>query len=109
MGEEGDRMSPAIQKGSGVVSGRIAIALLALLAAPAVVDAANPRAEAVLAQLPFSDAERKKILAGELVTTASKEKTSDRELAISMAFLINKPPSNLSEMFQKAASYDMEK
>jgi hypothetical protein len=67
------------------------------------------RAEAVLAQLPFTGGERQKILAGELVTTASKEQTSDRELAITMAFLIKDPPSDLVAMFEKAHLYDIEK
>src|SRR5262247_1939553 len=80
------------------------VAAVAVIARPAAVRA-NPRAEAVLAKLPFSDAERKRILAGELVTTASKEQTSDRELAITMAFLIAKPLSNLSAMFEKAVGY----
>ena len=70
---------------------------------------ANPRAEAVLAKLPFSDGERKKILAGGLVTTASREQTSDRELAITMAFLIRKPPPDLATMFEKASAYDGDK
>jgi len=84
------------------------LAAVAVIARPAAVRA-NPRAEAVLAKLPFSDAERKKILAGELVTTASKEQTSDRELAVTMAFLIAKPPPDLAGMFQKAVGYDTDK
>lgn len=86
----------------------VAATLLAVVAGP-VTARANPRAEALLAQLPFSAGERKKILAGELVTTASREKTSDRELAITMAFLIDKPPSDLTVMFQKASAYETDK
>jgi len=85
-----------------------ALAVSALVAVPATVHA-NPRAEALLAQMPFSEGERKKILAGELVTTASREKTSDRELAITMAFLINKPPPDLAAMFEKASGYETDK
>src|SRR5262249_18922876 len=86
----------------------IGIAAVVVIARPAAVHA-NPRAEAVLAKLPFSDAERKKILAGELVTMASREQTSDRELVITMAFLITKPPPDLADMFQKAVGYDSDK
>src|SRR5262245_27671190 len=69
----------------------------------------NPRAETVLAQFPFSESERKRILAGDLVTTASREKTSDRELAITMAFLIKDPPADLATMFQQASGYENDK
>jgi hypothetical protein len=63
----------------------------------------------VLAALPFSAGERKQILAGELVSTSSREKTSDRELAITMAFLVRKPPSDLVAMFEKATGYTSDK
>ena len=82
-----------------------AAVLFAVLAVPTAVHA-NPRADAVLAQLPFSEGERKRILAGELVTTASKETTSDRELAITMAFLVDNPPSDLAAMFEKGSTYE---
>lgn len=67
---------------------------------------ANPRADSVLEALPFSASERRQIMAGELVTTASREQTSDRELAITMAFLIRNPPSNLVDQFTRATGYD---
>ena len=69
----------------------------------------NPRAKALLAQLPFSDGERQQILAGKLVTAASREQTSDRELAITMAFLIKDSPSDLVAMFEKAYLYDIDR
>ena len=93
---------------SFAVPATVAATLLAVVAGP-MVARANPRAEALLAQLPFSEGERKRILAGELVTTASREKTSDRELAITMAFLISKPPPDLAAMFQKASAYQTDK
>jgi len=86
----------------------IAFAALALLPVSALAQQ-NPRAEALLAQLPFSDSERQQIMAGKLVTTASREQTSDRELAITMAFLIKEPPSDLIAMFEKAHQYDIDK
>ncbi len=88
----------------------IAAALMAvfMVAVPAPVHA-NPRAATLLAQFPFSDGERKRIMAGELVTTASREKTSDRELAITMAFLISKSPADLVERFGKASDYGTDK
>jgi hypothetical protein len=82
-----------------------ATAVLLALAAPASAQG-NPRAEALLAQLPFSAAEQRRIQAGELVTTASRERTSNRELAITMAFLIRDPPADLASMFEKAYGYD---
>src|SRR5262249_1641645 len=78
--------------------------LLAVVDGPAAV-AGNSRAEAVLARLPFSAAERAKILAGELFTTSSRESTSNRELAITMAFLIHDPPPDLVALFQQASNY----
>ena len=81
----------------------VGLAAALTVAQPATVHA-SPRAEAVLAQLGFSAAERKRILAGDLITTTSKEKTSDRELAVTMAFLINNPPPDLAAMFAKAAT-----
>jgi hypothetical protein len=60
----------------------------------------------LLTQLPFSAGERRDILAGKLVSTSSREKTSDRELAITMAFLVRKPPLDLVAMFTKATGYD---
>jgi len=85
----------------------VACSVLAICTTP--VHAANQRAENVLASLPFSANERKQILAGELVATSGREKTSDRELAITMAFLIRKPPPDLVAMFQKAAGYNSDK
>src|SRR5262249_21160482 len=79
----------------------LAGALLAVTDGPAAVTG-NPRAESVLARLPFSEAERAKILAGELVTTSSRESTSNRELAITMAFLIHDPPPDLVSKSQPA-------
>jgi hypothetical protein len=71
----------------------IGFAALVLLAVPALAQT-NPGAKALFAQLPFSDGERQQILAGKLVTAASREQTSDRELAITMAFLIKDSPSD---------------
>jgi hypothetical protein len=65
-------------------------AALVLLPVPALAQE-NERAEALLAQLPFSDSERRQILAGKLVTTASREQTSDHELAITNFDIDGKP------------------
>src|SRR5262245_14596868 len=86
----------------------VAITLLGMVAGPATVHA-DRRAEAVLAQLGFSDSEQKEILAGELVTKTSREQTSNRELAITMVFLIDKPPPDLVAMFQAASGYKTDK
>lgn len=85
----------------------LAVLLLAtsLLGLPTAA-AANERAESVLEALGFSAAERRQIVAGELVTTASRAQTSDRELAISMAFLIRNPPADLVDQFTRATAYE---
>lgn len=85
----------------------LAVTLIALLCLPAAASAVSP-AEAILAEMPFTEAERKRILAGELVT-AGAEETSDRELAVVMAFLIKDPPADLVERFRKATGYDVDK
>jgi hypothetical protein len=89
---------------SASAAGLLAAALLGAGAAPPAAQA-NPRAEALLAQLPFSAAERGRIVAGELVTTGSAEQTSNRELAITMAFLIGDPPADLAARFERANDY----
>jgi hypothetical protein len=65
----------------------------------------SPRAQSLLAELPFTAAERQKILDGALITTASRETSSDRELAITMAFLIADPPPDLAARFHAASDY----
>ena len=84
--------------------GAAAVLIAAALALPAL---ANPRAETVLAALPFNANEQRRILAGELVTTASAERTSDRELAITMAFLVAAPPTDLAARFERASAYEL--
>ena len=83
--------------------------LAAVLAVVAVVGpsgaSAASKAEDVLAELPFTAAERQRIMAGELVTTTSREQTSDRELAVTMAFVIHEPPSGLVAEFERAVGY----
>jgi hypothetical protein len=86
----------------------IVAVLLAVSAAHAEAPA-SPRVQALLAELPFTDGERQKILAGDLVTTASRESSSNRELAITMAFLIDDPPPDLAAKFRAAADYTTDK
>lgn len=85
---------------------RVALPVLAIALAASSASAANPRAAAVLEALPFSAGERRQILAGELITTTSREQTSDRELAITMAFLVRDPPADLVDQFTRATGYD---
>jgi hypothetical protein len=56
--------------------------------------AALPSAESVLGEVGFSAGEIQKVLGGELVTITLKS-SSDRELAVAMAFLVTVPPSEL--------------
>ena len=65
--------------------------LVATLALPA---AALPTADAVLDLLGFSGDAKQQVLAGQFVTAKVKP-SSDRELATSLAFLVNKPPREL--------------
>ena len=69
----------------------------------------SSRAQAVLAELPLTDAERQKILEGDLVTTTTRDSASERELAVTMVFLIADPPSDLAAKFQGASDYANEK
>lgn len=85
---------------------RVAVAALTALLGLPNAAAGNERAESVLEALGFSSGERRQILAGELVTTASRAQTSDRELAISMAFLIRNPPADLVDQFTRATAYE---
>ncbi len=87
---------------------RILAVLLLASAAHAEVHV-SPRAEALLAELPFTAAERGEILAGDLVTTATGDSASDRELAITMAFLIADPPADLAAKFEAASDYAKDK
>ncbi len=87
----------------------LTMALLALGVPSRAAAEPGSRVETLLAALPFDEGERTRILAGELVTAASRETTSDRELAVTMAFLVNDPPSDLSARFLKAADYANEK
>lgn len=63
---------------------------------------AAPAAQDVLAGMPFSAAERQHILSGDMVATAAKE-SSERELAVAMAFLLHQPPSDLVVQFRAAS------
>jgi len=62
---------------------------------------AAPTAQEVLASLPFSDGEKQQILQGDLVTAAAKE-SSERELAVAMAFLVKQPPADVVGLFRAA-------
>ena len=48
--------------------------------------------------LPFSDAEKQKILKGEIVKTLPDE-TSDRELAVGLSFLVKNNPELIQNYF----------
>jgi hypothetical protein len=65
--------------------------LVSTLALPA---AALPTADEVLEQLGFSADAKQQVLAGQVVNSGEKP-TSDRELSAALAFLVNKPPSEL--------------
>jgi hypothetical protein len=80
-------------------------ALLGIVAAAHAEPHVSPRAQALLSALPFTATERQKILDGGLVTTASPDSASNRELAITMAFLIADPPADLVAKFRTAADY----
>ena len=68
-------------------------ALLLALALPRPA-AALPSAESVLEEAGFSAGQIQKVMGGELVTTTLKS-SSDRELAVGMAFLVKVPPSEM--------------
>ena len=57
-------------------------------------------AEAVLAEIGFSSDAKQQVLDGKFVTTGL-EPTSERELAMAMAFLVSEPPAELIEDVKK--------
>jgi len=69
----------------------ITVLLLWTWASPA---AAMRDAEEVLAEIGFSSDAKQQVLDGKFVTT-ELEPTSERELAMAMAFLVNEPPAEL--------------
>jgi hypothetical protein len=74
---------------------RIIISMTALLTCTwALPAAAVPTAEELLAQIGFPADAKQQVLDGKFVT-ASLEPTSERELAMAMAFLIIEPPAEL--------------
>jgi len=87
---------------------KLVVAVLFAVVAHAEVNV-SPRAAALLSELPFTDLERHKILEGDLITAVTRDSASDRELAITMAFLIADPPSDLAAKFQAAADYRNDK
>jgi hypothetical protein len=62
---------------------------------------AAPRAQDVLASLQFGDGDQRHILSGDLVTASASE-SSERELAVVMAFLVKHPPGDLVARFRAA-------
>jgi hypothetical protein len=55
-----------------------------------------PAADEVLAAMGFSAAEKQRILAGEMVS-GDVRAVSDRDLSLSMAFIVKAPPDTLAE------------
>jgi len=81
----------------------------AILAAPLLTHAVAgdaPTAEELLADMPLSDDEKKKVMAGELVTIGLTNPTSDRELGVGIAFLIKTPPEGLVDEFARGVGYE---
>jgi hypothetical protein len=62
--------------------------------------AALPDAEKLLAEIGFSSDAKQQVLDGKFVTTGL-EPTSERELAMAMAFLVSEPPAELIENVKK--------
>jgi len=80
---------------------RIITSMAALLVwAWALPAAALPEAEEVLAEIGFSSDAKQQVLDGKFVTTGLKP-TSERELAMAMAFLVSEPPAELIEDVKK--------
>lgn len=80
---------------------RIASSMTALLVCTwALPAAAVPNAEELLTQIGFSPDAKQEVLDGKFVTT-SLEPTSERELAMAIAFLVHEPPVDLIEDVKK--------
>ena len=78
----------------------IALVPLSLVLSLALPAAALPTAEETLAWVGFSADAKRQVLEGKFVTT-TLEPTSERELAMAIAFLISKPPTALIEDAKK--------
>ena len=77
---------------------RIITSMAALLVSTwALPAAALPNAEKLLAEIGFSPDTKQQVLDGKFVTTGL-EPTSERELAMAMAFLVSEPPAELIEV-----------
>jgi hypothetical protein len=80
---------------------RILISITVLLASIwALPAAAAPDAQEVLGMIGFSSSAKQQVLNGEFVTT-DLEPTSERELAMAIAFLVEQPPAVLIEEVKK--------
>ena len=80
---------------------RIIASMTALLVCTwALPAAALPTAEDLLTQVGFSADAKQQVLDGKFVTTGL-EPTSERELAMAMAFLVSEPPAELIEDAKK--------
>ncbi|MGH7787200.1 MAG: hypothetical protein ACRERC_10070 [Candidatus Binatia bacterium] len=77
----------------------LAVALLAALPA-----AALPTAQVVLTAMGFSADEQQQVMNGDLVSSSATSST-ERELAIHMALLINRPADQLAQVFRDAGDY----
>lgn len=84
-----------------VGSGLAVLVALFPAALPAV---AAPPASALLANVPLTDADRAKILKGELLTTTAPE-SSERELVTVIVFLTKRSPSDVVGVFRAAEGY----
>ena len=71
------------------------VLIMGLICLPMLVFA-QPTADEVLAEMGWSAEEKKQILAGEFVT-GQRKSVSDRDLAISIGFLVKVPPNDLAK------------
>jgi len=78
----------------------IALAPLVLVLSLALPAAALPTAEEALTSIGFPADAKRQVLQGKFVTTTLKP-TSERELAMAIAFIVNKPPAALIEDAKK--------
>lgn len=84
----------------------VGAAALALMLAPAAL-AQTPSADEVLRDLGFDADAKKKVLAGEFVRVDAKPST-DREISVSMAFLVTKPPKAFIQDVHKGMLMDVD-
>jgi hypothetical protein len=105
-----ERALDATEQESFVMKRFASILLLLAVTLASAAGAEPPTADALLDELDFDADEKKRVLAGELVTSErpGTMEASDRELAVGMAFLLRRPPATVVSHFLEQRDYSVD-